>query len=506
MRNNIKWSAMVLGVSLGMTAAIPAVPALAAVHRGADHGGRGNQGWHGRHGQWGGEHHRKNHDGNHRGHDRDNHHRGPEGKDRLKVMQSEGEVTAAEAALLSSVTVGQGAISSLFAPGTPFTVYTVRIAGPHARWSGTGTITVSDNNGSLTAPADLYYMGFKGGFWHADPFQGDTSPLNAATVGQSSTFSVQFIHGRAQFAVFDGKAGSGAVQITLHDAALKQSRTVVYPDAATTAPMPNPTAAGVAVAGQPTVSLAPGQSMTVQFQVQDQYGKPLAQSGQTVDLSLAGFGGGAVPAGITLNGGTPTAASPLALQTGADGLVSATLTNVSDATGGSFEVNAVLPGLASAAPAHITVDDIAAQGTVSALALSKASVTNGAVTPLPIPATIAVPVGTTLNAAELGAAVNAPVYIEGINGNGDAANGLPLGDTLLAQSSNPSVLSVSGWNTQSEAVLTSGVTTLPVITAETPGMATVTIQDVTNPSVSSIVLTIDVVAAQPITPESKGSG
>ena len=120
------------------------------------------------------------------------------------------------------------------------------------------------------------------------------------------------------------------------------------------------TAAGVNVVGSPTVNLALGQSATVEFQVTDQNGQPLTQSGQTVDLYLAGAGTGTVPTGVTLNGETPSASSPLALQTGANGTVSATLTNVSDTSGATYDVDAMLAGAATATPAHITVTDTAA--------------------------------------------------------------------------------------------------------------------------------------------------
>ena len=368
MQKNVKWSAIILGASLAMTAAMPAIPALAASHHGAEHGGHGR---HGHHGQ-GDQHHQGDQHGNrgrhgrnthdkhdrHDKHGRGNHHRGPQGKDRLKVTRSEGEVTAPEATVLSGLTLSQGTASTVFAQGTPFTVYTVRIVGPHAHWSGRGSVTVSDNNGTLATPADLYYLGFERGFWHPDPFQGDTAPYNASTVGQTSSFSVQFVRGQAQFAVFDGQAGSGPIQITVQDPALNQSQTVTYPDVATT--VSTSAAAGVSVVGSPTLSLAPGQSATVEFQVTGQNGQPLTQSGQTADLYLAGIGTGTVPAGVTLNGGTPSASSPVALQTGANGTVSATLTNVSDTSGATYEVDAVLAGVATATPAHITVTDMAA--------------------------------------------------------------------------------------------------------------------------------------------------
>ncbi len=509
MHKNIKWSAIVLGASLAMTAAMPAIPAMAASHHGEDHGGRHWQHGHGHHGQQGqhDQHSRHNHGDHHgqqnqHGHDRDHQgkdhrHHGHGVQDRLKVTQRAGVVTTSEAAVLSGMTLSQGTAASVFAKGTPFTVYTVRLVGRHALWSGIGAITVSDNNGSLSTPADLYYLGFQRGFMHPDPFQGDTAPYNADTVGQSSSFSVQFVRGQAQFAVFDGKAGSGPIQITVQDHALKQSQTVTYLDTVGTTTAPA-TASGVTVVGSGTVSLAPGQSTTVQFQVTNQYGQPLAQPGDTVDLALAGVAGGTVPAGVTLDSAVPTASTPLALQTDSNGTVSATLTDISD-TAATYAVDAVLASSPTATPAHIMVTDVSAQGAVAALALSSAAVTSGPVAPLAIPATITVPVGTTLTPAELGAGVNAPVYVEGLNTSGDVANGLgTAGDTLMAQTSNGSVVSVSGWNALGETTLSSGVTSLPVITAEATGIATVTLADVTNPAASPIVLTIDVVAAQPI--------
>ncbi len=367
MQKNVKWSAIILGASLAMTAAMPAIPVMAASHHGAEHG---DHGWHGHHGQHdkhnhgnqhnkGSRHGRNTHDHHHDKHGKGSQHRGPQGEDRLRVTRSDNHVTASEAAMLSGLTLPQGTASTVFAQGTPFTVYTVRIVGPHAHWSGTGSITISDNNGGLTTPADLYYLGFERGFMHPDPFQGDTAPYNASTVGQSSNFSVRFERGQAQFAVFDAQAGSGPIQITVQDQALHQSKTVTYPDVATTTTT-TATAAGMNVVGSPTVNLALGQSATVEFQVTDQNGQPLTQSGQTVDLYLAGAGTGTVPTGVTLNGETPSASSPLALQTSANGTVSATLTNVSDTTGATYDVDAMLAGATTAPPAHITVTDTAA--------------------------------------------------------------------------------------------------------------------------------------------------
>lgn len=235
-----KWSVIALSAAFAMVGALPAVPALAAGHHGSNQHGKS----HGHGPQWKDHGKYQNHKG-----DRQNTHgkraknhanprknfkkHGPAGKDRLKVMRSMGHVTPPQAAVLSTMTLSQGSASSIFAPKTPYTVYTVRIVGPHAHWSGTGSVSVSDNDGTLTTPADLYYLPFHRGTMGPNPFSGDTAPYNAMTVGASSSFSVSFVRGQAQFAVFNAQAGSGPVAITVKDAALGQSDTVQYPDVST---------------------------------------------------------------------------------------------------------------------------------------------------------------------------------------------------------------------------------------------------------------------------------
>lgn len=505
-----KLSAIALGAAFAMTGALPAVPALAAGHHGfghgqadhhgenqhaQDHGHGGPSKDHGKHQNKQGnrQNARGNHGKDHGKQGKNFKQHGPASKDRLKVMRSMGHVTPPQAAVLSAMTLSQGSASSIFAPKTPYTIYTVRIVGPHAHWSGTGSVSVSDNDGSLATPADLYYLPFHRGTMGPDPFSGDQAPYNATTVGQSSSFSVSFVRGQAQFAVFNAQAGSGPIAITVKDAALGQSDTVTYPDIATT----TATAAGVQIVGSPQLTLTPGQSATVTFQVTGSNGAALDQSGQKVNLWLAGLGSAAVPAGVTLNGGTPNTASPVSLTTNAQGQVSATLTDVSDISGVSYAVDAALAGSSSASPAAITVTDIPAADAVSALDLTTTPVTSGAVTGLTVPSSLSLTAGGTLSAQAFGAAAGAPVYVEGVNTAGDVANGsIPgasaTGDLLSATSSNTSVVSVSGWNAQGETTLNSGVTTLPTITAQGAGTATVTIKDISNPSMPSITLTITV--------------
>lgn len=222
-----KWSALIMGTAFVAVVSLPAVPAFAASHWGHEHVHHGLKESREGRGQHGGRNWGNQGNKNHGKMKNKNKH---QPQDRLKVIASRGHVTAPQAALLAGVTLSLGTASTVFAQGTPYTVYTVRLVGPHAHFSGTGSVTVSDNDGSLSTPADLYYLGFQRGYAHPDPFFGDTTPYNATTVGQSSTFSVAFVRGQAQFAVFNGHAGSGPVQITVTDAALNQTRTVTYPD------------------------------------------------------------------------------------------------------------------------------------------------------------------------------------------------------------------------------------------------------------------------------------
>ncbi len=244
-------------------AGVLSVPALAAGHH-DDHGSH-----HERH---------SNHDS------RNNRHKENEHQDRLKVIQSRGHVTAPQAAQLSNITLPQGTASSVFSQGAPYTIYTVRLVGPHAHWSGTGSLSIQDNDGTLSTPADLYYLAFQRGDHSPNPFSGDTAPYNATTVGQSSSFSVSFVRGKAQFAVFNAQQGSGPVSITVNDSALNQSKTVFYPDVQTSTTSTG--TSGITSNVTAATTEAAGAAQAITFTVTDSTGSPL--SGATVTFGVTG--------------------------------------------------------------------------------------------------------------------------------------------------------------------------------------------------------------------------
>ncbi len=213
--------------------------------------------------------------------------------DRLKVTQSFGRITRMQASALATMTVAQGSASTLFAAGTRYTLYTVHLVGPHAHQMTMGTVSVSDNDGNLTKPADLYYLAFARGPRHPDPFAGDMAPYNATTVGQSSQFTVAFVRGRAQFAVVDAQAGSGPITITISDSALGQSQAIRYPDTAVVAP---PTSVATQTLWEyqgspiPTTGLAvtPNTPVALTIVNANATGMPVAvtaSAGLTIDLS-----------------------------------------------------------------------------------------------------------------------------------------------------------------------------------------------------------------------------
>ena len=272
------WAAVALSTALALVGTMSAVPALAAGHQIS-----GQDSW---------NHHHHNKDHHH--HDRHHHGRGKKKKtDRLVVSRSMGRVTRREAEQLGRMTLAIGTASSEFKKGAAYTVYTVRVAGRYARWSGMGSVTVSDNDGTLTPPADLYYLPFhrfswlpapfRRWGWRPDPFMGDRAPYNAATIGQSSSFRVPFIDGTAQFAVFDGQIGSGPVAITVADAALKASTTVTYPDNQTSTTTVNAAYITSNVPGATNVTAGVGLPIT--FTLTNANGQPVANAPVTFGVT-----------------------------------------------------------------------------------------------------------------------------------------------------------------------------------------------------------------------------
>ncbi len=414
------------------------------------------------------------------------------------VTHTVGRLSALEAHFLNKQNLTNDDVST----GTPYTVYTVKFTGTGKKPAPvSATIAVTDNNGAAALPAVVFYAGY-----HAastkNPFFGDKGLLNAKTVGGTSHFAIKVVRGEVQFAVLNGLVGSRNVTIALKDVYTRQLIKETY------RPLVGP-AAGFLPTDNGDDTLAPGQSARLQFQAYDAAGDPVTTPGiaATVFLRPATVSA-AVPAGVSLNGGTPSGAHPLHVTTDAQGLVTVTLDNTSDTSLTPYDVVAQL-ALNNVFDIPDRVTGIPAADEVTALGLSLTPVTNGnPVQALAVPSAITMTVGSTLDASAFGGATGAPVYVEGVNPSGDAASGVPVnelaqalkapitsGDDLGALSANPAIVSVAGWNNETlgETQLQSGVTTLPALTAKKVGTTKVVLVDVSNPALPLLVLDIHVV-------------
>lgn len=385
--------------------------------------------------------------------------------------------------------------------GTPYIVYTVKFMEKGQNPAPVAaTMTVTDNNGKAALPAVVFYAGY-----HAaskkNPFFGDKGLLNAKTVGGTSKFAVKVVRGEVQFAVLNGLVGSRNVTMALQDVSTHQVVKESY------RPLVGP-AAGFLPTDNGDDTLAPGQSATLQFQAYDAAGDPVTTPGLAATVFLRAETSVAVPDGVSLNGGTPSASSPLHVKTDAQGMVSVTLDNTSDTSLTPYDVVAQL-ALHNVFDIPDMVTGIPAADEVTSLGLSLTPVADGnPVQALAVPTTITMTVGSTLDASAFGGATGSPVYVEGVNPSGDAASGVPVnglakalkapvtsGDDMGALSANPAIVSVAGWNNETlgETQLQSGVTTLPTLTARKVGTTKVVLVDVSNPALPLLVLDIKVV-------------
>jgi len=404
-------------------------------------------------------------------------------------------VTSASGTLNSAGYISLSSPASIPA-GTPYTVYTVQftdVNGNPVAAPASDALTITDNSQGLT--------GTKGTLvYYAYDSTNTSNPFNAGTLLGTSTggtTSTTFNatpngSGKYMFAVFNTTIGASNPTITVTDSGLGLSKTAGFTYAAGSVAKVNTTSAQTLA-----LSLTPGGSTTVSFQLTDGAGNAVAQSGQNVDVWFS-----TTQTGVTLGASQLAAASQAAgyqATTNAQGIATVTV-NASSTASGSFVIaasNLTTGGTTLASPIN---------GNVIALTNAISATGYGTVASSVFTASTQTSLTTTAgNAVSFGSN-----SIYGIN-----AIGVPVGSTsdiLQLTVSNKNILTIgSGWTnassglTATTSALTGGVS-LPTITANLAGTATITITDISVASQPSVTINVTVTPGAGYTTQFQNNG
>jgi protocatechuate 3,4-dioxygenase beta subunit len=375
--------------------------------------------------------------------------------------------------------------------GTTYTLYTVQfvdVNGNPVAAPDNDTITVTDNSQGLSGTTGiLKYYSYNPtavipGTSTIDPFYG-TTLLGTSASGTPATFNPYLsATGTSTFAVFNTSSGTTNPTITVTDSGLGISKTASYTYVVGSA------AAVAATSTQANpVTLTPGGSSTVSFQLTDAAGNPVAQSGVTVNVWFDS----APTTGITLGSSqvAPTTyATGYQAATNAQGIATVTV-NASSTASGSFTVEA--SNTSSGTPATVS-------GSVTSLTNAINTVGYGSVA-----STTFTPYSSTSIAATAGQTLGTDVSYNGTI-FGLNAIGAPVSSTsdkLQLTVSDKNILAVTdgsnGWTLASSGTTathnasTLGVS-LPLIKANLAGTATIKITDISVPSQPSVTLNVTV--------------
>ena len=359
--------------------------------------------------------------------------------------------------------------------GTPFTLYTVKVVdanGNPVAPSASDILSITDNTSTVGGTISYYAVA------NGQPTGPQLGP---------NPIALPISSGTVQFAAVNTVVGGSNPIIHVSDSS------------GLSAEAPYDYSAGSAsyalFSGDSTANLTGAQSLmevgqtaTYTVQVVDGNGNPITTAGQTIDVYFdAGRNGNSN--GSTIDGSsTWSASSPYVVETNPQGQAVVTVTAPS---AGQFTLVAALPG--GAGPAKNTVSVVGTAAYTTQLILSNSE---GMTTPLAWP-TSAMTVGETLSQfLSPTASVSGPVYVTPLNSQGDAVNN--TAEALQITTSNPDVLSIlsdGNWTAQgnSNAMFT-GVAgnSLPTIVAKQPGVATLIITDLSNPTEPRIVETVQV--------------
>ena len=370
--------------------------------------------------------------------------------------------------------LGAGQAPAL-AQGTPFNLYTVVLedaGGNPVMPPAADMLTVSDN--SSAAGAQLAYYAVVNG-------QPEGSPLSPGELAAAISPAT----GQTQFAVVNLGAGTMPPTITVADAeghstSIKDtfsSGSAVY----AMFPLDTPSASGGAV-----VNLEAGQTATYAVQAEDVNGNPVSTAGQSVNFYFTGKN---VAQAVIDGSAAWSTANPFTTVTDPQGQAFVTIT-VPQGAVGSFALTAAVPGEANTSTQTVVIESPAQYATQLILSGAQAGTISVAWP------TVSMMVGQSLT-QYVGQAdpFVADLYATPVNYLGSAVGGT---DELKVTTSNPAVLGIApsaAWtapNGSAMSVVGSASSPLPVITAVAPGIATITISDITNPSAPSITETIDV--------------
>ena len=377
-----------------------------------------------------------------------------------------------------------GAADTGLPAGSTYTLYTVQFAdvnGNPVAAPASDALTVTDNSQSLSGTTGtLKYYSYNP--TATDPFSG-TTLLGTSSSGTPATFNPTLAAtGTSTFAVFNTSSGTTNPTITVTDSGLGISKTASY-----TYVIGSAAAVAAASTQANPVTLTPGGSSTVSFQLTDAAGNPVAQSGVTVNVWFT-----TSLTGVTISSSqvAPTSiTSPYQATTNAQGIATVTVNAASSTASNTFAIGA---SIASTGSAQATVN-----GSVTSLTNAINTVGYGTVSGSPATFT---PDSSTSLTTTAGIALNygGSYKIYGLN-----AIGAPVAstsDTLLLTVSNKNILAITpggGWTvgstgtTATQTASTSGIS-LPTITAGLAGTATITITDISVPSQPSVTLNVTV--------------
>ena len=345
-------------------------------------------------------------------------------------------ITTAPASLKVASTSGTDA------NGEPYTTYTVQVldTNGHPITSGAGStdaITVSDN-----AAAQGGAITF-GTLSSAGVFTAQAPPANLA-------------NGQATFTVETSSPGTSPVTITVDDTTSTLIATASYS-------FSTGSASQIAVSpasNAPYFETAPGYNVTVTAQLEDHAGNAVASAGQLVTFAFVAT----PPSGVTLPNGSASVA--YVAPTNGQGVATATIQVPASAALGAFQVAATYG--TNTAVDSVDVHVVSLTGYATQVVLG----------------------GTPT------ASVTAGNSVAGVTASPENALGGPVStDVLQITTSNPAVLpvptpDVAGGSTQT---LAAGVTALPAFTAMMAGTATITVQDISNPSAPKATFNVTVV-------------
>lgn len=327
--------------------------------------------------------------------------------------------------------------------GNPYTLYTVSVVDSNGQAvpNATGSITVSNN---AVAQGGTVSMG-------------TVSSSGVFTPGQT-TFNIS--NGVATFAVENaGTTGTNPVTLTITDGTLPQA-TASYDFTAGAA-----TQLLVTPSNSSYYTVKPGQTVTFSAQVADAYNNPVAGAGVPVTFNFLQKGGFTTfPNGLTQE----------TVDTNANGVASVTFTVPSNASGTTpLEVSAASTGLTTADSAAVNIES-ATNSTAYATSVSLTNGSSGAVTSL------------TDSATNTGSAIATTINANALNAVGQDVTG---NDTFQITSSNPNVAAVTTEDVNS----TKGTANIASdITVGMAGSATITVKDISNPSMPSASFAVNV--------------